>query len=129
MDGLDQQATAAAPAAAVVSLPLGIVPLSAEDTASRLDTIVDRGEKKQIDNKVDKSRGAGERCKHGKMRSRCKDCLSDVICIHNKRKSECAECGSHALCVHGKRKYGCKECGGEVVISFSKNLARGEIVY
>lgn len=73
------------------------------------------------------TRTSGERCKHGKFRSRCKDCFGAVLCVHGKRRCECAECGGSSLCVHNRRKYSCKECGGSQYCSHDKIKRRSSL--
>lgn len=110
MEGVETAGAAAAGAAAtaaaqsaVVPSPMGSITIPTEDAAApRLDVSDKLVDKKVVDHKVAKARGAGERVKHGKTRS--------------------LECGGNALCVHGRRKYGCKECGGELVVSLCSIL-------
>ena len=51
-------------------------------------------------------------CKHGKRKSRCKECGGSELCIHDKIKYNCKDCFGSLFCEHGKRKPQCKECGG-----------------
>ena len=51
-------------------------------------------------------------CKHGRRRSRCKDCGGNQICEHGRRRSQCKDCGGSSICKHGRRRNQCKECKG-----------------
>ena len=52
-----------------------------------------------------------KKCKHGRARSRCKDCGGSGVCEHGRRRNDCKECGGASICEHGRRRGYCKECG------------------
>ena len=52
------------------------------------------------------------RCKHGRERSRCKDCGGSSFCEHGRQRNRCKDCGGSSICEHGRRRSQCKDCGG-----------------
>lgn len=56
--------------------------------------------------------GGSGMCEHGRERNKCKQCGGSGICQHLRRRSHCKECGGASICVHGRRHSRCKECGG-----------------
>ena len=64
------------------------------------------------------------KCKHGRQRSRCKDCGGSQICEHNKIKSQCKDCGRSGICEHGRQKSQCKDCGGSQICEHNKIKSR-----
>lgn len=58
----------------------------------------------------------GNKCKHGKRKSRCKICDGKDYCKeHGRLKDKCVECKGSGICVHNKRRNRCKDCGGSAV--------------
>ena len=56
--------------------------------------------------------GSSSVCKHGRIRSACKECGGTSLCEHGRRRSRCKKCGGSSFCEHGRRRTECKECGG-----------------
>jgi hypothetical protein len=52
------------------------------------------------------------KCRHFRVRSKCRECGGGSICKHNKIKSSCKECGGGSLCKHDIQRSYCRECGG-----------------
>jgi hypothetical protein len=48
-------------------------------------------------------------CKHGRQKSRCKDC-GTAYCKHGRWKHKCKDCGT-GHCQHGRQKQQCEDCG------------------
>ena len=63
-------------------------------------------------------------CRHGRRRTRCKDCQGTYICRHGRIKSQCRDCGSASFCLHGRRKTACKDCGGSLFCSHGRQKSR-----
>ena len=49
-------------------------------------------------------------CKHGRARSKCKECGGSSICEHGRVRSQCKECGGSQICEHGRQRSQCKDC-------------------
>ena len=64
------------------------------------------------------------KCKHGRERSRCKDCDGGQICEHNKIKSRCENCGGGQICEYNKTKSIWKDCGGGQICGNSKRRSQ-----
>ena len=64
---------------------------------------------------LDESVPAYIKCKHGRRRVQCKDCMGSQICTHLRQIAFCKECGGKGICTHGRVKYSCKDCGGSQV--------------
>ena len=71
-------------------------------------------------------RGASNICKHGREKSRCKDCGGSSICEHGRRKTQCKDCGGSSICEHGRRKTRCKDCGGSSICEHGRQKSRFE---
>ena len=54
----------------------------------------------------------GAYCIHRRVRSVCKECGGSSICQHSRKRAECRECRGSGICEHNKVRTGCKECGG-----------------
>ena len=55
------------------------------------------------------------KCEHGRIRSRCKDCGGASICEHGRQRSSCKDCGGTSICEHDRQRQNCKECGGSQI--------------
>ena len=69
-------------------------------------------------------RGALKFCKHGREKSRCKDCGGSSICEHGRRKRECKDCGGSSICEHGRRKWECKDCCGSSICEHGRLMSQ-----
>jgi len=63
-------------------------------------------------------------CKHGKRKSRCKECGGSELCIHDRYKAQCKQCKGASICVHDKVKSQCLECGGSAFCMHKKQKSR-----
>ena len=62
---------------------------------------------------IERQKGGGKKCEHGKTMRFCAPCGGSAICIHGIRKYVCKPCGGSQLCQHGKQKHQCGECNRE----------------
>jgi len=62
----------------------------------------------------------GQKCPHGKIRCRCKECSGTSICQHSKAKNLCKKCDGNLLCEHKLQKNYCKDCKGSAFCEHDK---------
>ena len=62
---------------------------------------------------IERQKGGGARCQHGRIRRFCKPCGGSAICPHGIRKYVCKPCGGSQLCKHFNQKHQCRECKRE----------------
>jgi len=60
------------------------------------------------------------KCKHNRVKGKCKECKGSQICKHNKNKHYCKECKGSQICEHDKIKRRCRECGGSEICKHNK---------
>jgi len=63
-------------------------------------------------------------CKHGKLKTRCKECGGGSYCVHGRRNTDCKECGGNSICSHGNSKYRCSNCNGISLCPHDPNKKR-----
>ena len=90
--------------------------------------------------------GGRARCRHGKQRSKCRECRDMLSgeeeeaaagegergrqrqrtgpatrvyykCEHNRQRSRCKDCGGASICQHNRERSRCKDCGGTGISS------------
>ena len=59
---------------------------------------------------VERQKGGGRECEHGRIMRFCVPCGGSAICQHGTRKYICKPCGGSQLCKHFKQKHQCGEC-------------------
>ena len=59
-------------------------------------------------------------CRHGRQRTRCKECDGSSFCEHHRLRHYCKQCGGSAICAHGRRKSDCKDCQGSSICEHGK---------
>jgi hypothetical protein len=68
--------------------------------------------------------GGGGICDHGRQRSRCKDCGGGSVCEHGRRRTQCKDCGGGSVCEHGRQRSSCKDCGGSGICEHGRERSR-----
>lgn len=68
--------------------------------------------------------GGGSICEHGKLRNSCRDCGGGSICQHGRIKTTCKDCGGSGICVHGRQRRQCKECLGPGICKHDKQKSQ-----
>ena len=63
-------------------------------------------------------------CKHGRQRSKCKECGGASICQHGRERNKCKECGGSGICQHGRRRSDCKDCGGASICQHGRQRSK-----
>jgi len=56
-----------------------------------------------------------KKCRHGKLKSNCRECTPKRICPHGKWHQHCRECGGSAFCECGIRRTHCPKHGGSAL--------------
>ena len=59
---------------------------------------------------IERQKGGGAKCQHGKIKRFCVQCRGSAICPHGIRKYVCKPCGGSQLCKHFNQKHQCREC-------------------
>jgi hypothetical protein len=59
-----------------------------------------------------KLRTAPVLCKHGRRKSRCKDCGGSGLCEHKRERSRCKDFVGSGLCEHKRERRRFRDCGG-----------------
>ena len=62
---------------------------------------------------IERQKGGGKKCEHGKQMRFCVPCGGSAICPHCIRKYVCKPCGGSQLCKHFKQNHQCGECRRE----------------
>jgi len=66
-----------------------------------------------------------KKCRHGKLKSNCRECTPKRICPHGKWHQHCRECGGSAFCECGIQKTGCPKHGGSSLCTKCKKVRAG----